>query len=454
MRRLTGRLLGGATHVVVARLSALLLAALLLVAVGGYAVQHFGLFDSGPEYKAEFQNAWPLVAGMDVRVSGAVAGSVRKVALTNRGTAEVTFQLDPGVPQPRADASVAIRQDDVLGDTDLSLSLGTAPAPLRSSIPLGRSVQAPRLDDFLNIFQAPVRVALKAFLVELGTALENRGVDVNAAILQLRPGFDALGEVFSELQSQIDALRHVLENSHALTSQLASRTADLDRLVSGLTQTLSGVSANGAQLDAGLAQLPGALAAAHTTLGEVQTLANQVRPLADTVAAGAPGFQRAAGLIGPYARALSTAARLASPTITLAGDALRHSAPALDALRKTSFADLLNPTAGLFNALAPVLNRMADGLFGSTKGGGLGGVVLPGNDVLAPNVDPARTYLSAYLVISCEIFGVAQGPGCLAKILQTYGLAPARREASPATPVSRGAVANSLKPLLGYLLGR
>jgi virulence factor Mce-like protein len=405
------RLLEGTTHVVVARLSALLLAALVLVAVGAYAVVHFGVFDRGPEYRAEFLDAWPLVAGMDVRVSGAVAGSVRKVALTSKGTAEVTFQLDPRVPQPRADATVAIRQDDLLGDTDLSLSLGTAASPLRRPIPVSRSIQEPRLDDFLNIFQAPVRTALKTLIVELGTALENRGVDVNAAILQLRPGFEALGEVFNELQSQIGALREVLDNSHQLTKQLASRTADLDRLVFQLDHTLTGVAANGAQLDDALAQLPAALSAARTTLQKVQTLADQVRPLANTVAAGAPGFQRAASLIGPYASALSTAARLSSPTITLAGDALRHSAPALNALNRTNFSTLLNPTAGLFNALAPVLGRMADGLFGQTKGGGLGGVVLPGNDALAPNVDPAREYLSAYLVISCELFGVPQGPG-------------------------------------------
>lgn len=475
------RLLTGTTHVVVARLSALLLAMLVLAAVGAYAVEHFGLFDRGPEYRAEFLDAWPLVAGMDVRVSGAVAGSVRKVALTNKGTAEVTFQLSPGVPQPRSDATVAIRQDDLLGDTDLSLSLGNAAAPLRSAIPVSRSIQEPRLDDFLNIFQGPVRTALKTFIVELGTALENRGVDVNAAILQLRPGFEALEEVFTELRSQIAALRRVLDNSHLLTKQLASRTADLDRLVSGLNRTLSGVAANGAQLDVALAQLPAALSAARTTLQQVQTLAVQVRPLAQTVAAGAPGFQRAARLISPYAGALSTAARLSSPTITLAGDALRHSAPALSALSKTNFATLLNPTAGLFNALAPVLGRMADGLFGQAKGGGLGGIVLPGNDALAPNVDPAREYLSAYLVITCELFGFKQGPGCLTKILQGSTAGPsatggaaarsstsgggggseARSSTSGGSSTSAGGSAPggsdttaSLKPLLNYLLAR
>jgi hypothetical protein len=87
---------------------------------------------------------------------------------------------------------------------------------------------------------------------------------------------------------------------------------------------------------------------------------------------------------------------------------------------------------------------MADGLFGSSNGGGLGGVVLPGNDATAPNVDPARDYLSAYLVISCELFGVKQEPGCLQKIVQTYG--------SPSTPAVRSA--SSLRPLLHYLLAR
>ena len=450
------RLLRGATHTVTARLSALLLALLLVVAVGGYAVEHYGWLQQGPEYRAEFLDAWPLVAGMDVRISGAVAGQVRKVALTGSGTAEVTFQLDAGVPQPRADASVAIRQDDLLGDTDLSLSLGTSTRPLRGPIPIARSIQEPRLDDFLNIFRSPVRTALKTFIVELGTALDNRGVDVNAAILKLRPGFEALGNVVDELRGQIGALRQVLDNSHSLTSQLASRTSDLGHLVTGLSQTLTGVAANSSQLDAGLAQLPAALSATRTTLGQVQTLAQSLQPLAGTVATGAPGFEHAASLIGPYVNAVSQAARLASPTIALSGTALRRSAPGLAALRKTSFAALLNPTSGLFGALAPILSKLADGLFGSNKGGGLGGIVLPGNDITAPNVDPARDYLSGYLVISCELFGLKQGPGCLQKILTTYGPPPSTPHTrQPATPPhARQPATAALKPLLGYLLSR
>jgi hypothetical protein len=242
----------------------------------------------------------------------------------------------------------------------------------------------------------------------------------------------------------------VLDNSHALTSQLASRTHDLDKLVMGLSQTLTGVASNSAELDSGLAQLPTALSTTRRTLQRVQTLAGSLRPLASTIASGAPGFQRAASLIGPYAKALSQASKLAAPTVALSGEVLRRGAPTLSALRKTPLSALLNPTSGLFAALAPVLSKMADGLFGSNKGGGLGGIVSPGNDPLAPNVDPERDYLSAYLVLSCEIFGVKQGPGCLQQILQTY----ASPSASSAPARARTTDAKALKPLLGYLLSK
>jgi virulence factor Mce-like protein len=443
-----GSLLSGSPNTVVARLSALALAGILVASIAGYAVLHYGLLSTGPEYTAEFADAWPLVPGMDVRISGAVAGSVRAVKLTDRGTALVTFQLDPGVPQPRADASVAIRQDDLLGDTDLSLELGSARRPLTHTIPISRSIQEPRFDDFLDIFQKPVRAALQAFIVELGTALENRGVDVNDAILELRPGFEALGQVLNQLHSQLGSLQAVIDNAHDLAGQLANRTTALDRFVTSLNRTVTGIAEQAPQLDAGLARLPATLSATDSTLQRVRTLTGALVPLSHSIFAGAPAFERTATEVGPYAAALSRAATFAAPTVRLAGEALRHSAPALGALQKTRFADLIDPTSGLFDALEPLLGRLSDGLFGSNNGGGLGGVVLAGNDSLAPNVDPARDYLSAYLVISCEIFGVPVAPGCLTNILSSY----AAGNTAGSTPAPPPAV--PLPSLLRFLLSR
>jgi phospholipid/cholesterol/gamma-HCH transport system substrate-binding protein len=478
-------MLRGSAHDVTARLSALVLAAILAASIVGYAALHFGWFDQGPEYQAIFKDAWPLVPGMDVRVSGAVVGSVRRVQLTDRGTALVTFQLRPGVSAPRADASVAIRQDDLLGDSDLSLELGTAAQPLRGPIPLTRSIQAPRLDDFLDIFRAPVRAGLQAFLVELGTAIENRGLDVNRAILDLRPGFQALGNVFTELTTQISSLKQVLSSGQSVTSQLAGRSHDLGRLVDGLQRTLAGVTAQSTRLNAGLEQLPQTLTDTTTTLNRLTGLTHAATPLAQTVAAAASGFETAALRLPTYAGALQTASRYAAPTITLAGDALRAAGPTLAPLSRTAVSALLNPANGLFAALKPIFDNAATALFGSPSGvGGLGGVVVPGNDALAPNVDPARDYIAGYLVIGCQLFGVPATPGCLSRILSTYlpqlpkrtpahdatrvppPPAPAPRphtQPSPAPTATTTAttvssapttIAGTVKSLLGYLLKR
>jgi virulence factor Mce-like protein len=442
VRRVRDALLRGSGQEVMARLSALVLAAILVLSVAGYAALHFGLLSRGPEYEAEFSDAWPLVAGMDVRVSGAVVGSVRKVSLTDHGSAIVTFQLKPGVPAPRADASVAIRQDDLLGDSDLSLELGTARAPLRSPIPTSRSIQEPRLDDFLDIFHAPVRAALQTFIVEAGTAMQDRGVDVNDAILQLAPGFEALGNVFTELTGQLSSLRQVLTGAHRVTAQLSARSDDLDRLVVGLQRTVAGVAAHSNQLNAGLQRLPATLAQTDTTLRQVSGLTGAVTPLAQTVSAAAPEFEHVAGLLGPYATALGSASRAAAPTIQLSGATLRGGGPALSALHTVKVSNLLNPASGLFAALKPLFDQLATALFGSPSGvGGLGGIVTPGNDLTEPNVDPARDYLGAYLVVGCNLFGVPDGPGCLSRILSTYfdkqPTTPAARHAPGVAPSSR-----------------
>ncbi len=71
--------------------------------------------------------------------------------------------------------------------------------------------------------------------------------------------------------------------------------------------------------------------------------------------------------------------------------------------------------------------------------------MLPGNDAAAPGVDPARDYLSAYLVPAASCSGSSRRPGCLSQFVNTY-----------ANPGSLGAstAPSVLQPLLNYLLGR
>ena len=50
---------------------------------------------------AEFEDAFPILAGMNVRVSGAIAGSVRDVELTDKGRRWSPSASTPGRRRPR-----------------------------------------------------------------------------------------------------------------------------------------------------------------------------------------------------------------------------------------------------------------------------------------------------------------------------------------------------------------
>ncbi|MCA1683572.1 MAG: MlaD family protein, partial [Actinobacteria bacterium] len=189
----------------------------------------------GYEVKAEFTNARGLVPGNEVRVNGAPAGSVKKIELTDAGTALVTLRLHDGLPEARSDASASIRPVDLLGDVYLSLSLGSSGESLPGGrIAVARTTNAPRLDQLLNVFQPSQRLGLRALLVEAGVALDSRGVDLNRAFAELRPALNATDDVMREVGSQNAALRSLVADAQRVTGQAAPRSKDLGRLVSSL----------------------------------------------------------------------------------------------------------------------------------------------------------------------------------------------------------------------------
>ena len=57
----------------------------------------------GTSVEAEFEDAFPLLEGMNVRIDGAIAGTVRSIEVNEDGNADVVMQLNEGTRPPRAD---------------------------------------------------------------------------------------------------------------------------------------------------------------------------------------------------------------------------------------------------------------------------------------------------------------------------------------------------------------
>lgn len=418
---------------VVARLSALALFGLLALSIAALVITSRGGV-SERQLQAELIDARPLLEGMNVRVSGAVEGSVHNIELTDRGTALVTMNLSEEL-EPKADASVAIRQQDILGDSFVSLDIGESERPLEGPIPPERTIAMPRTDDIFNTFTRPVRTGLRAVLTELGLALESRGDDLNEAILRLRPGLSALDELLGELEGQNVTLKQVLEDAQAFTGQAASRSEEAGELVDALDRLLAETALRAPALDRALERLPETLSSSRATLARVEAVSRASRPLAGTLSDTAPGLRRTASLVGPFAHDASAAARDLGPTIHLLGRSVEKAGPALDELGRVDLRALV-PAVDLLATLRPVLVDLADGIFGADSYGqtargqkGLGATAVERGDQPSDRgADPARNYIRTAYVPSCETFGEPIRPGCLEDFLA---------DAAPESPARR-----------------
>ncbi len=372
--------------------------------------------------EAEFANARGLLEGNEVRVQGAPVGSVEQIELTERGTALVTFTVDDAVGPLKSDALVAIRPVDLLGDIYLALSPGEGSEELRGAIPMDQASNAPRLNELLSVFREPERAGLQAVLVELGRALEERGPDLNQAIVALRPAIAASSDLMGEINAQNADLRSLIRDAERATGQLAGRSDDLEALVAGLAVTLRATAREAPALDAALERAPETLSQLAGTSGALERAARELRPLAERLGDAAPGLVTAAERLDPFLDKADPAIDRLHPLLNRLRSVLRQAGVTLPPLRRgldslDAATPKLQPALEIVRDAAP---RVAEGFFVNfpDEAAELGKGEYP---------DAAgRHYWRGAGVVSCETFGVPIKPGCLFDALETFPGAPTR----------------------------
>lgn len=397
------------------RLSALTIVTLIIVgAVVVFATSSQKV--DGTEVRAEFTDGWPLVEGMSVRMSGGVVGTVNRLDITDEGRALAIMDIDPGAPPLGADASVAVRQQDLLGDTYLDLSPGRSARPLRETIPVGRTIARPRLDDVVGTFTPEVRLGFQTYVLEIAAALEQRGADLNDTILRLRPGLQATSELLAEFKGQNRSLERALTNARKVTSQVAARDEDLDAAVRSISETTSQVATATPAMREALSRAPTTLSKAETSLRGLRTMLEASRPVTAELERNAPRLDALTDSLIRFPKtgvpALTDLAALVDETRST----VKKGGPTFQTLAGTDFGLLPRAGAGV-DTLSQIASDLVPAVIGDpVKGGGYyGGVPRTERWPTDPKTDPARAYFRAKAVMSCEIFGVPIEPGCLTK---------------------------------------
>ena len=387
---------------------------------------------------AEFDNAFPLIEGMYVRVDGAIAGSVGTIEVNDRGNAEVELNLNDSIEPPSSDATAAIRQQDTTGDSYVAFDPGTSGKPLGEDgivcadyDECDATLVAPRLDDLLNSFGPSERAGIKLILVETAKALDQRGADLNRAALELKPAIEQADIALEQVNSQNEALKQLLASAENVTGQAAARNDELGDLIGSLAATLDTVEQQSAPLDESLAKLPATTSRARTTLAKLTSAATAAQPLAEDTADASPLLASALERFPGFLDNASSFLTDTRSTLELTKGVLKAAQPTLEIGKKrvvTGAFDLVGATADLLNSVLggedafPAL--FGDDSYGEGEGTlgkrGFGSVAVePGDLPGYPASNAPRNWLRVSAVINCEVFGAPVKPGCLLDVLNS-----------------------------------
>jgi virulence factor Mce-like protein len=345
-----------------------------------------------PTYRvsAEVPDAAALTRGNEARIGGVRVGLIENIEPVQNEDGSVNavldLKLDKDVEPLPIDSTVIVRTRSALGLKYLEINQGTSDEgyPEGATIPLASARPEPvEIDQVLNTFDEPTRVAIQENLFEFGNALAGRGLALNEALGELPPVLEVLQPVMANLSAPSTQLRRFVQAISAAAAEVAPVAEVQAQLFVDLNTTFAAlarvarpfiqetISESPPTLDVATASLPeirpflGHSADLFTELQPgVQTLADTAPTLADALEVGAPALRTSPRLnrqLAPTARALqrfndNSAARSGltrlQQTMDIFGPAIRFIAPAQTVCNYGSI---------LVNNLASAFSQGSDG---------------------------------------------------------------------------------------------
>ncbi|HYH58779.1 MAG TPA: MlaD family protein [Thermoleophilaceae bacterium] len=267
----------------------------------------------GYEVKARFLNGGQLVSGNPVQLGGAPIGSVKGVAITDDGQAEVTLAIgEDHAPLPEG-TRAEIQQLSQSGIANRFVEL-TLPQAQNRKLPDGATIGTDRtrtnveLDQLFNTLDPDTRVALQDFFKNQARQFRDAGDEARAGFRYLNPSLSATSRLFNELTRDTPALERFLVDSSRLVTTLAERRTELAALVGNANRTTRALGNQKEALADAIGLLPPFMRRANSTFVNLRAALDDLDPL---IEASGP----AAAQLGPFLAAARTFAEGAGPTV-------------------------------------------------------------------------------------------------------------------------------------------
>jgi ABC-type transporter Mla subunit MlaD len=441
-------------------LSVALLAAGVVVVLGtGAGNDHQGDY----RVRAIFGNAFTVIPGEDVKISGVKVGKISALDVTPDNKAAIVLDItEPGFKDFRKDATCTIRPQSLIGERFVECTPtqpraeGDPPAPALQKIDQGpgtgqyllpdsQTAKPIDLDLVNNIMRLPYRQRLSIIVNELGTGLAANGDALRSAIREADPALQQTDRVLAILADQNRTLADLAKNGDAVLRPLARDKAKVADFIVQADTTAQASAQRRSDIEASLQKFPGFLKELKPTMQRLGALSDQMTPVLTDLNAAAPEINNFIKQLGPFSQA-------GTPALTSLGDAAVVGDQAL--LKSKPIATDLGAFA---KEAKPTVNNLEALLTSLKQSGGIERLMdfLYFQAAATNGYDSLGHYLRAIFVLTtCTTYSTTPTPNCGANFPKNAsGTAAAARAAKtltakPSVASANREIANGRSPYL------
>jgi ABC-type transporter Mla subunit MlaD len=317
----------------------------LVLAAGAAALLFAGASDSDSAlktYEIEFDNAFGLVEGGDLKIGGVTAGQTTGFRLTETRPYRtiVTVEVDtPGFDSLREDAECDVRQQSLIGEYFVDCDLGSADAkalPDGGRIPVERTTSTIPPDLISNIQRRPYRERFRLIISELGTGLAGRPEDLNEVIRRAHPGLRETAETINILARQNRIIRDFITNADRVSEAVEPNKENVARWAEEAADTAGIQASRSEELARYWNRLPTFLGELEPTMAQLERTADRQIPTLRRLREAAPELTAFLTEIEPFARSSRGSFASLGEAAETGREALRESKEEIAELRDLS----------------------------------------------------------------------------------------------------------------------
>jgi phospholipid/cholesterol/gamma-HCH transport system substrate-binding protein len=322
---------------VIRRLTSVL--ALLAAAVAALALTGADSGGPGKTYEVEFDSAFGLSQGGDLKIGGVKAGQTTGFELDRKPPYRPIVKVrvtEPGFDTLKSDARCSVRQQSLIGEYFVDCDVGKTGRELPSGgrIPVAQTSSTVPLDLIQNVMRRPYRERFRIIISELGTGLAGRPQDLNEVVRRAHPALRETGETIAVLRRQNRLITEFIERADKVSAAVEPVREDVARWAREASETAGIQASRSRELARYWNRLPVFLGELEPTMAQLEATADEQIPTLRKLGAAAPELESFLAAVPDFARNSRGSLRALGSASETGLGALRESREEVDELNE------------------------------------------------------------------------------------------------------------------------